>query len=314
MAVFINNLCNAVMANPTQPFLQKCTPSVIQLWTALLNVLRIQGNESQSGHRAAQRFPKMRHLLDSNLFRSCLMAALLLFTNPAHTQTERWYQVEISIFTNEYSNLMQEHWAGRDQERPQVPADAVELRTLMDFLNLDDWSDFEPLPVAEFPEVSTPAVVDPQPLRSGNFRLPDFERDAFLLLPATESNFSDTNRTLIQSPAHRLLFNAVWRQPVQQAANAVPLRIQAGNELNGGHELEGSITIRFNPAENRVVLDSGLWFNMPDNNGTVLDLAQSREMRSDEFHYLDHPAVGILVMVFSYERPELPMAFPMPLR
>ena len=30
---------------------------------------------------------------------------------------------------------------------------------------------------------------------------------------------------------------------------------------------------------------------------------QSREMRSNEFHYLDHPALGIVIQVEPYELP-----------
>lgn len=263
-----------------------------------------------------RKIARMKLLPESRQVLSCLPLLLLLGAGQAHSQTERWYQVEISVFTNEYSDPAQEYWGDADPERFQLPANAVRLRTLMDYLSLDDWRLLDPEPAGLADEVSdvsitedsaapvaTPAM-DPHPLRASRFRLPDHERDAFLQLPASQSNFSDTNRTLEQSPAHRLLFNAAWRQPVQQAAGAVPIMIQAGNELNGRHELEGSITIRFNPAENRVVLDSGLWFTMQGDNGKIVDLSQSRDMRSNEFHYLDHPAVGILVMVFAYERPE----------
>ena len=76
--------------------------------------------------------------------------------------------------------------------------------------------------------------------------------------------------------------------------------------MDGGLELDGSITIRFNPSGDRVVLDSDLWFRQPGNNGRLMSLKQSRDMRSNEFHYLDHPAVGIVVMVFSYDRPPPP--------
>jgi len=37
-------------------------------------------------------------------------------------------------------------------------------------------------------------------------------------------------------------------------------------------------------------------------------MIQSRDMRSNEFHYLDHPAVGIVVLVKPYTPPPLPAA------
>ena len=38
----------------------------------------------------------------------------------------------------------------------------------------------------------------------------------------------------------------------------------------------------------------------------IYQLLQAREMRSSEFHYLDHPALGVLVTVEPYEVPPLP--------
>jgi hypothetical protein len=35
----------------------------------------------------------------------------------------------------------------------------------------------------------------------------------------------------------------------------------------------------------------------------IMQFNQSREMRPDQFHYLDHPALGMLVQVTTYQRP-----------
>ena len=37
----------------------------------------------------------------------------------------------------------------------------------------------------------------------------------------------------------------------------------------------------------------------------IITLEQSRRMRSEEFHYIDHPAMGLLVKVIPYEGPEV---------
>jgi hypothetical protein len=37
-------------------------------------------------------------------------------------------------------------------------------------------------------------------------------------------------------------------------------------------------------------------------------MLQDRAMRSNEFHYMDHPALGIVVQVEQYELPALPVA------
>ena len=38
----------------------------------------------------------------------------------------------------------------------------------------------------------------------------------------------------------------------------------------------------------------------------VYHMQQSRDMRSTEFHYLDHPALGIVITVEPYELPATP--------
>jgi len=39
----------------------------------------------------------------------------------------------------------------------------------------------------------------------------------------------------------------------------------------------------------------------------IMQLRQTRDMRSDEFHYIDHPAMGILVQITPYVVPEIPV-------
>jgi hypothetical protein len=39
----------------------------------------------------------------------------------------------------------------------------------------------------------------------------------------------------------------------------------------------------------------------------IIEFQQSREMRLEQFHYLDHPALGMLVQVTAYERPPAPV-------
>ena len=230
------------------------------------------------------------------------VAALLtaLLAGNAQAQSgERWYQIELSIFKHENSTLREENWAS-DPDLFTLPDNARKLDQLLDVLSLPEW---------ETVEQNFPVDESPEPLRAGSgaeapvssdFRLPDFERDAYLQLLPDDFNFTDTNRALERSPAYRLLHHAVWRQPVRQAAGAQAIQIEGGRLLDGQHELQGSLTIRFNRNEDRVVLDTGLWFNTGE---LQIPVRESREMRSNEFHYLDHPVVGIVVQVFPYTVP-----------
>ena len=106
--------------------------------------------------------------------------------------------------------------------------------------------------------------------------------------------------------------------------------------------MQGSITIRFNDNADRVVIDANLWLaefrlvaaadddwklpSVPTGADIQIDSApadeaaleyqltrvfqfkQSRDMRSREFHYLDHPAMGLVILVEPYQVPPMPLA------
>ncbi|ALO46523.1 CsiV family protein [Pseudohongiella spirulinae] len=232
------------------------------------------------------------------------MTALLvtLFVGGVQAQSgERWYQIELSIFKHENSTLNEENWPS-DPTLFSLPDNARKLDQLMDVLSLPEWEvtpaitdlpvEGQPAQLEELTGADAPVI--------GNFRLPDFDRDAYLLLLPDDFNFADTNRALERSPAYRLLYHAAWRQPVRQAAGAQAIQIEGGRMIEGQPELDGSLTIRFNRSEDRVVLDTALWFNAEE---LTIPVRESRDMRSNEFHYLDHPVVGIVVQVFPYTVP-----------
>jgi hypothetical protein len=182
----------------------------------------------------------------------------------------------------------------------------------------------------------------PPPARpKGEFKFLDFLRDPHLQLTPDSSDFQQTNREIERSSEHRLLFHGLWRESVADPADAVPLYVQGGLRFNDQHELQGAITLRFNENRDRIVIDSNLWLTeysasadlesewelpaIPEAMKTDLDsltsngqslqyginrvfhMEQSREMRSTEFHYIDHPAMGIVILVEPIEVPPLPL-------
>jgi hypothetical protein len=188
-------------------------------------------------------------------------------------------------------------------------------------------------------------VIGPLPYApQESFRLPDFEREAFLELPPEAHELTASNRTLAQSAAHRILYHGAWRQPMTRRNAATAVAITGGQEFNDRHELEGSVSLYFNNAGERVIFDSNLWLsyysteNDSEQSWTlpelpselapanaieapieaveyaisrIIQLRQTREMRSDELHYIDHPAMGMLVQVTPYLVPEaLPESVP----
>jgi hypothetical protein len=136
------------------------------------------------------------------------------------------------------------------------------------------------------------------------------------------------------------MYHNAWRQPMHGSNQSIPVWLEGGNQFGVRHELEGSLNFRFNPGQDRVVLNARLWLTqfaaqtlddtqtvqLPDLPTSVLSrrtptlapddlqwsavqvipVLNTRELRSNEFHYLDHPAVGILVQILPYTVPPLP--------
>ncbi|MBL4820914.1 MAG: hypothetical protein JKY98_08000 [Gammaproteobacteria bacterium] len=249
----------------------------------------------------------------------------------------RWFQVEVSIFSNEFpEDRNSEFWS------PERLTLAYPER-IRAFANIADYFQIEKFEQKIFtdPGNGETDIPDPQQLAArvgpfpaavhGNLRLPDLAREPYLLLPPALSDFQTTNARLERSPTNRLLFHGLWRQPVVNKAEAQALMISGGRQYNGHHELEGSITIRFNRNQDRVVIDANIWlsqFSSTSNNekhwplprtpssdsadlstgiewqvNHIVQMKQSRDMRSTEFHYLDHPSLGIVVSVLPYDLP-----------
>ena len=168
------------------------------------------------------------------------------------------------------------------------------------------------------------------------FKLFDIQRDEYLDLPASLSDFSQTNRVLEQSSDHQLLFHGHWRQRVADYNEATSIYIRGSQRIRSNQDLIGYLTIRFNDQQDRVVVDANLWlieatkasgsrdeWMLSELQDTLLEptdaldqmagqfngmvrvypMQQSREMRSNEFHYLDHPALGLIIAVRPYSPP-----------
>ncbi|MEX2132065.1 MAG: CsiV family protein [Pseudohongiellaceae bacterium] len=289
-------------------------------------------------------------------FSACLLVTLLATAVPVSGATSwdgnRWFQIEVSIFTNETSDLEHQERFTPDRltldyprrlQRLSAFADLfvirdIEARLSGEVLLAGDSIDASNLAVTPDPRVQRLLTTGPlprQPLLE--FRMPDQARDAFLLLPVSQSDFLQSNRALERSGQNRLLFHGLWLQPVLNLSQATALLIEGGQLFNGEHELQGNLTIRFNNNQDRVVIDTDLWlidFAAQKSNDLVwpappahrlrnntlqppladsfadrfvidriVQFNQSRDMRSNEFHYLDHPLMGVVISVKPYVLP-----------
>lgn len=271
---------------------------------------------------------------------AALCSSTPVVAQPNAGLTERWVQVEMTLFTYENANLDVEVWSP-DKLTAGFPDRLVALQQVADVLQLDDWTVLTGVPVPGSPAIlAVQPAPGPRPYAPGDsFALPDLARDAFQALPPSAHDFITTNRTLSQSPAHRIVYHNAWRQPLQRL-NATPaVGLRGGREFGERSEVEGSVTVYAAATGDRLFLDTNLWLTQfqADTNSEsawalpvlpaalstqwnadaiapqtfdvtrIIQFNQSREMRVNQFHYLDHPALGMLVQVTPYERPAPPV-------
>jgi len=210
---------------------------------------------------------------------SCLLA--LLPALPA--QSASWYQVEVLIFAND------------------------------DPAALDD----------EFWPTGLTVPVRPEAVKlSGR----SDTQQPYSRLPGSSLLFNSEKKRIEQYDGFRVLFHGGWMQPVGSKRSAKPVHIRSGQILdNGQYELEGYITIdkgrflHFRPnlfhsrqltRQERNILRSFEQQDLSTENSEpnlpptldipdflTVQMDQGRRMRSKEVHYIDHPLMGILVLM-----------------
>lgn len=260
---------------------------------------------------------------------------------------DNWFQVEVTVFLYEDANLDTENWSSNRlsvafPERLKRLSQISDSLQLDDWSVLAPQV-LEPisansLDALESPE---PPMVGPVPYAPAqiSFRLPDIARTAFLQLPIEAHDFISTNRAIAQSTAHRIVFHGVWRQLMTRRGAASAVAVMGGRQFNQRREVEGSLSFYLTNSGDRIILESNLWLNrfgtqseedspwtlpvLPtilldksedvDPNqvqyfvNRIIQFQENRDLRVGEFHYLDHPAMGLLVQVSPYTLPPLPL-------
>ena len=200
-----------------------------------------------------------------------LTALLLSVASTVDAQT--WYTVEVLIFQHlSDDGLYEEHWP-REPGRPAIEG-AVRL-------SLD--------------AVGAAGV------------------QSFRLLRRADLQLVEAAGRLKRSVGYRPLLHIAWRQPgyTRSEARAVhihtdlPNRYRTSDELAVSPRLVIDGTLRLSRAR-YLHLDADLLHkrNVPAHaptDASIFRLQDSRRMRSREVHYIDHPLVGLLVLVTPYE-------------
>ena len=282
----------------------------------------------------------MKSILTVSILLFALMAKSYSYAQTFSYDGNRWYEIEVSIFTNQSSlsinpELFLPEYVELLYPEPILKLTPALMNYYVDFSTADnnraENNNIQgQISLSELPIISPefgPELREP----NSDFRLIDKTRDPFIALPEADHQFTRYNRNLNLSPDHRVLFHAVWRQPVLNKIQASAVFIRGGDRYGQHNELEGSLLISYNI--NRVDVEARLWrnsfnvasnldWNVPpqpftdvledtsqDNVDLVIDqvypMLETRQMISNELHYLDHPALGMLIEVRPYELPAL---------
>ena len=274
-----------------------------------------------------------------------LLLLLMASPIPASAQSfsfdgNRWYEIEVSIFSNESREPNSElvipektQLNYHDPIRQLIPASS---NYRVDFENDSATTSFPSALTGVIGTAGRSAFIGPSNNFTDNdFRITDFDLDPFIALGNEAAKFLEYNLDISESADHRLLFHAVWRQPVLNRVQATAIYVEGGNQYDDHHELEGSLRFSYNV--NRVDVEARLWlaefsastavtnasWKLPDSpygNQSIelsgFDLAdnylverlaymdQERAMISNELHFLDHPDIGLLVEIRPYQLPE----------
>jgi len=236
---------------------------------------------------------------------------MLCSTSFANAKEAKWYQIEVLLFAQqpEYQRST-EVW--RDRFEPDYSNNPITLNSTQETDSTDSTDSTE------------------KNIKDG----------AFKLLPASQQVLKSAARRIKSSPDLRLLSHQAWRQPVLDREQAQSILIQTGEQFNTEYELEGTLTIsrgrylhartnlffsQFEQMKSRQQLDwtvfeeDQLDFGQSDWSADLntspgattqfvrsatANLSQSRRMRSDELHYIDHPLFGMLVKITPYQLPD----------
>ena len=185
-------------------------------------------------------------------------------------------------------------------------------------------------------------VLEPDPLLEFMELIHRFEEQlqerSYRWLPTEEFLMRRDARLLERRGGHRVLLHGRWLQPVPGRDQPEALFIQSGARLSGRYQLEGSLAVtlgRFlhfqaqlsyrepGMGQRPVYLavppaietpGPGLELMpeqqppeatpLPEPVAGFMVLDQSRRMRSEEIHYLDHPKLGIIVRIDPVELPD----------
>ena len=150
----------------------------------------------------------------------------------------------------------------------------------------------------------------------------------FQIVPKSARKLNNISNKLQNNRGYRVLFHEAWQQQITEK-NTPAVIIRGGDKITGHRELEGSIQLR---VSRYLHIKTDLWFTtfsvstdsgiapeknawptlpiLPEDNrqfssmpaiDNIATFSEKRRMRSEELHYIDHPILGLLIMITPIE-------------
>ena len=188
--------------------------------------------------------------------------------------------------------------------------------TLASSLREEQWPSHPALPVID-------NAIELQQYYPGYSDFNSFETEvqAFQLLPASEFKLAKEEKKLNAQKDYNILLHLSWKQPVETGKSAVPVHItnieddiSYDEHSSNIKKIDGTVTIS---KKNYLNFQANLSLKLPlddiksevpaqfidKKDSAVFHLLQTRKMRPNEMHYLDHPLFGVLVLMTPVELP-----------
>lgn len=133
--------------------------------------------------------------------------------------------------------------------------------------------------------------------------------ESFEELPRNDLRLSADASRLSRSADYRVLYHGGWMQPIGGKSQSRAVRVKASVD---GYELDGSMSVyrnRFLHAQPNLQLSHYRPAPQAASTGEETQayrpsawlLQDARRMRSNEIHYIDHPHMGILLIIRAVE-------------
>ena len=202
---------------------------------------------------------------------SVLLAPLLLAGSlSSAAQSERWYQVELLIFSNPTGANSEQWEAMPDLAYPEPARFLVNPRQIRDrvaehrgpseldsfgrlWLRAASESGTGDSPAGNTGDTSDSGVTD-QPAVSGAALAPT----PFVTLPSAQGEFHGKTAYMERRGNYRILFHETWVQPVREEQDAIPLVIDRSGDSGDWPALQGSVNIHIS---RYLHVETNLWLN-----------------------------------------------------